>query len=232
MMKDSSKSPYIYQQQTGAAPTQVATPLPPANQGRQDVYLDQHQRVKRTCTHKLALVLNLVTCGAALNIALGQVLGMVMQRLGWVEFLVRIYEIFFSGVVILNELQWTSVIRESHILSSYTYRGILYTFVGILGVMMNDVGMNAYRQSQWNQYGSYANNNITIYIPTQEQALEFYLRVVSWSMVGFGVVYTTLGLLRQQEKVERHVEEYKLRLSHTGQGGSDEKNSCLCGVMA
>lgn len=224
----------VQAQSVAVAPTPPvynSTTTPSTNrQQAPEVYLDKNQRIRRTFTHNVSLLLNLVTCGAALNIALGQVLGMVMQSVGWVEFVVRIYEIFFSLLVILNELQWTKVIQESPVLSSFTYRGILYTFVGILGVMMNDIGMNAYRQSQWSEYGSYANNNITIYIPTQEQALELYIRVVSWSMVVFGVIYTAMGLLRVQEKVERHKEEYKMRLSHAGQ--ANDKNLSMCGVMA
>lgn len=229
-MQDSSS--HMYQQQNGNAPIQVATPLPPANKHSKDMFLDKHLRVKRTGTHTFSIVLGIVTCGAALNIALGQVLGMIMQRVSWLEMVVRVYEILFSILVVFNELQWTELIQESRILSSYTFRGILYTFVGILGVMMNDIGQNAYRSSQgYSSYGSYANGSISIQIPTQEQALEFYLSIVSWSMVGFGMLYTIMGVLRVQQKVNRHKEEYQLRLAHAGQG-NDKSLNCMCGVMA
>ena len=226
-------SSYVAQQQSGSAPIQVATPLPPANRYARgdDVFLDKHLKVKRTGTHNFSIVLNLVTCGAALNIALAQVLGMVMHRVSWLEMVVRVYEILFSILVVLNEMQWTELVKESRILSSYTFRGILYTFIGILGVLMNDIGQNGYNQSQSNSYGSYSNNNITIYLPTQEQALELYIRVVSWSMVGFGVVYIIMGVLRVQQKVDRHKEEYHLRLAHAGQE-TNGKGLSMCGVMA
>jgi len=227
MMKESA-SPYIYQQQNGKAPTQVATPGPsPANNNnRQNIHLDKHERVRRTGTHTFSMILSFVTCGAAFNIALGQVLGMLMQYVGWVERVVRVYEILWSILVIINEVQWFTVMKESPILQSYTNRGILYTFVGILGVMMNDIGMN----SQWSRYGNYGSNNIVIYVPTLEHALELYLRIVSWSMVGFGLAYVVMGLMRLQGKVERHKEEYNLRLAHAGQESG--KGLPLCGVMA
>ena len=228
------KETYVHQQQYGNAPIQVATPMSnvsvqPAN--RQDVFMDKHMQVRRTCTHKTAILLSFVTCGAALNIALGQVLGMVIQQpMNWIEMLVRLYEISFSILVVINECQWTHMIKESLILQSYTWRGILYIFVGILGVMMNDIGMNRYYQKQWNKYGNYNSNNITIYIPTQEQVLELYIRVVSWSMFVFGVIYVIMGLLRQKQKVDRHIEEYEMRKANMGQWNG--KTSLLCGVIA
>jgi hypothetical protein len=228
MMKGSS---YVAQQQSGSAPIPVATPLPPANNYARadDVFLDKHLKIKRTATHNVAIVLNVVTCGAALNIALAQVLSMIFHRhVSWLETVVRIYEILFSILVVLNELQWTFLIKESRILTSYTFRGILYTFIGILGILMDDIGQNS---SDSYSYGSYANNNITIYLLTGEQALELYIRIVSWSMVGFGVIYLVMGVMRIQQKVDRHKEEYQLRLAHARQE-TDEKGMCMCGVMA
>lgn len=230
MMHDS----YVHQQQKGKAPIQEAVPMSADIElidNRQQVLLtDRHLQVRRTCTHKTSIVLSFITCGAALNIALGQVFAMVMQTVSWLELVVRIYEILWSIFIVLNECQCPNVIQESPIVQSYTWRGVLYSFVGILGVLMNDIGMNGYIQKNLNNYGSYSDSSVTIYIPTQEQALEWYIRVVSWSMVGFGVIYFVLGLLRQKQKVDRHREEYAMRLSDLGQ--DNDRTACLCGVMA
>jgi hypothetical protein len=233
MMKGSSS--YVAQQQSGSAPIPVATPLPPANKNyaRADdvLLLDKHLKIQRTATHNFAIVLNVVTCGAALNIALAQVLSIMLRRhvVSWLETVVRMYELLFSILVVGNELQWTILIKESRILTSYTFRGILYTFIGILGIFMNDIiGQNS---SDSYSDESYANNNITIYLLTGEQALELYIRIVSWSMLGFGVIYVVMGVMKIQQKVDRHKEEYQLRLAHARQE-TDEKGMCMCGVMA
>jgi hypothetical protein len=184
MMKGSSS--YVAQQQSGSAPTPVATPLPPANKNyarADDVFLDKHLKIQRTATHNFAIVLNVVTCGAALNIALAQVVSIMFRRhvVSWLETVVRMYEILFSILVVGNELQWTILIKESPILTSYTFRGILYTFIGILGIFINDIGQNS---SDSYTDGSYANNNITIYLLTGVWNCTYELcRGVWWGLV-------------------------------------------------
>lgn len=216
---------YVLQQQRGKAPIQVATP-------QMTVPMMPDPFYRRTFLHKASLVLNLATIGSAANMTVGQVWGMiVVQNIPFVEIIVRAFSMGFSVLVIFNEMGWTSPIRESPILSSFLWRGVLYTFLGSLGVMMNDIGSdNIYYggSSQYNNY-SYGSNKVTFYMPTYEQASEVYLAIMCWSMFGIGMIYILLGVLRIQRIVDRHKEEYRMHTA--GVHGAEGSKSVLCGTM-
>jgi hypothetical protein len=218
------EGPYVLQQQSGNAPIQVATPQVAAPM--------MPDPVRRTTLHKASLFLNLATIGSATNMAVGQVWGMiVVQDLPLLEIGVRAYTMGFSLLIIFNEMGWTRPIRESLMLSSFLWRGILYTFIGILGVMMNNIGSDNYYNDGSSQYNSDSNgnNSITFYMPTHEQASEVYLAIMCWSMFGIGVIYFLLGVVRIQRIVDRHKEEFRLRMACVH--GADESKQVLCGTM-
>lgn len=206
-IKGMMQGSYILQQNNGNAPIQVAEPM---------MLPDPIKLQRRTIIHKTSIFLNLATIGAAANMIVGQIWGMLVVRsLPILEIIVRVYNMCFSILIIFNEMGWTQLIRESPILSSYFWRGLLYTFVGILGAMLNDIGNDNYYKNDTSNYNSYSygSNSITFSMPTHEKISEMYVFIVSMSMFGMGAVYILLGLLRVERVVNRHKEEYQLRLA-------------------
>jgi len=217
-------SPYHHQTIT---PIRVEAEPIPHKQVHNDVI---HGEYRRTCLHKTSLVLSIAAIGSAINMAVGQILGMIIISVPFEERVVRAYLIGSSLLVVLVEMEWTSIIRESAVLQNWICRGILYTFLGILGTTMNDIGNDSYYSSRMSQYGgSYENGSFTISIPSREQALETYIRFVSFSLFIIGLIYLLLGAFCVQNTVNRHKEVYSERSGKTGT--LEDHGGKLCGVL-
>lgn len=121
----------------------------------------------------------------------------------------RCYIITISFMIIFNELEWTSVLRDSPVVQRYGGRGLCYTFVGVLGDTMHDIG-NDYNDVTY----SYTNEEgyVTIAVPTFETFAEVFIRVAAISLFVGGVIYILMGMMLLQGKVNRDVEEYHRRL--------------------
>ena len=219
-------SPYHHQ---ASAPIEVdATPVP--QKPFQNDFV-QGEEYRRTRLHKFSLFLSIAAIGSAINMAVGQILGMILIRVPFEEALVRGYLIGFSLLVVLVEMEWTSIIRESAVLYNWIPRGVLYTFLGILGTTMNDIGNDSYYSSRMSQYRGYNSQDasFTIYIPSREEALETYIRFVSLSLFGVGLVYILTGALCVQKTVNRHREAYS---EHSGKKGTlGDHGGKMCGVL-
>eukprot|EP00555_Chaetoceros_dichaeta_P005609 CAMPEP_0198257206 /NCGR_PEP_ID=MMETSP1447-20131203/6933_1 /TAXON_ID=420782 /ORGANISM="Chaetoceros dichaeta, Strain CCMP1751" /LENGTH=219 /DNA_ID=CAMNT_0043944039 /DNA_START=45 /DNA_END=704 /DNA_ORIENTATION=+ len=163
--------------------------------------------VKRRPLHLIILGLNFIVMCSAFNLALGQVFGIFLKELALRETLVRCYLIVVSGMIICNELEWMSVLKDSPILQKYSWRGIMYTFVAVVGDTLHDVG-----DDQSMNY-SYTNEDgyVVIAVPTFETFAEVFIRVASISLFVTGALYFIMGVTFLQGKVEGDIEEYYRR---------------------
>lgn len=107
---------------------------------------------------------------------LGQIIGLAYEVVGGIQIVLRIYVVMLCLLVILNELAWTKYTRDSTLLHLWITRGLVYSFVGVLGLEENSV--SPYRES-------------TI---AATPAL-LYLKGVAWMMVACGCTYIALGAL-------------------------------------
>ena len=120
-------------------------------------------------------------------------------------------------LIILNELETTTLLQNSPILRNYPWRGIFYTFIGSLGTLLNDLGNDDYINN-WNRnrYNNYNGNNsgyVTFQIPSLEHAVEIFIGVTSRLLFVMGCVYFVMGCMFLQKKVERDVEAFRHRLA-------------------
>ncbi len=175
--------------------------------------------VERTFLHRFSLFINLLTIIGAIGLAIGQIWGMAIKNMNWMEVMMRSYLMAIAGMIILNECETSAVLQNSPILNKYPWRGLFYTFIGTLGTMLNDLGNDDY-QNNWNRnrynYNNGYNNNsgyITFQIPSLEHAVEIFIQISSIQIFLLGIVYFIMGMCFLQKKVQRDIEAYRMRLA-------------------
>jgi len=155
---------------------------------QQQLYNELHPR--RKLLHVFFILVSIVSALSALNMAIGQFLGVAFAEIGPIQYVMRIYVILLCVLAILTELEWPSFISDSTILSWWVTRGAFYCFIGVLGLEENDV-------ETYDQNGRGA-------------ALQ-YIKVVAWLMIGCGILYFFLGVTCMQFLLKRMREDYKQR---------------------
>lgn len=175
-------------------------------------WVDQNRLVSshlggRRPQHKFFLVVSGAAGLSGINNIAAQFIAITFPNNPIMDVILRLYMIALFVVVVMNELEFTSFIRESKILTDWVTRGIFYTFLGILGVVEYDVGADnhyRYRNQSYNNKNGYYNPMM----PTKEDFVEWYLFLVSWIMFGVGVVYIVLGAMCMQRKFNALKNEY------------------------
>ena len=186
-------------------------------------WVDQNRLVSthfgnRRPLHKFFLIVNGAAALSGINNIIAQFIAIVSPNNPIMDVILRVYMIALFVVVVMNELEFSSLIRESKVLTDWVSRGIFYTFLGILGVVEYDVGVNNYYRYR-NNRSSY-NTNSGYYqpmMPTKEDFVEWYLFLVSWIMFGVGVVYIVMGALCMQRKFINLKNEYDNNLQQAFQ---------------
>ena len=146
---------------------------------------------RRKALHVFFILVSIFAALSALNMCIGQLIGLTFGTLGPIQYVLRVYVILLCVLVILNELEWTKLTRDSTILRWWVTRGVFYAFVGVLGLVENDVN---------------GNENVK-----GRDAAIGYVVVVAWLMIGCGCLYFTMGVLCLQLVLNRMRDDYKQR---------------------
>jgi hypothetical protein len=158
--------------------------------------LDQELHPQRPCALQLFGCLNVITTIVTIGMALGQFLGLVFDpHQDILELVLRIYVLAFCTLIICNEFQISTWTRDATLLRFWVTRGILYAFVGMLGLMENDIS-------------NIRNNGSTV----ANAASTLYLAIVAWALIVCGCFYTLLGLCCAQLAYDRMKTKYQERL--------------------
>ena len=156
----------------------------------------------RTALHQCFRLLRFITACSALLMGTGQVVGLVTTEKSDIDVLscvVRAYCCAFCSLVICNEAEYTSMIRNSKILRYWVTRGLLYAFIGCIGLIQNDHA-----------------TELEPYLHDDTPSLKF-IKVVAWLMVAVGATYTILGafcLKLIDNRVRQDYQERKQRAKH------------------
>lgn len=121
----------------------------------------------------------------------GQLVGVLVQRTGPIQYILRIYVIALCCLVVLVEKEWT----ESKILHNWVTRGLCYGFIGLLGLEENDREHHQSGNEGWAEFN----------------AMERYVSVVAWIMVACGVLYFGMGIFCLQLVYNKLRRDYKER---------------------
>jgi hypothetical protein len=152
--------------------------------------LHEELNPRRTCMHQFFRLLKALVIFCALNMGIGQLLGVAFEVDNPVQYVLRVYVIFLCILVVLNELEWTKYTKDSTLLKLWITRGFIYAFVGVLGLEENETSKT--------KGGS-------------DIALS-YIAIVAWMMVAAGCLYTILGLLCLQMLYDKLRRDYVQRL--------------------
>jgi len=149
----------------------------------------------RSALHKFFALISVCTGLSAFNMGVGQLVGlMVAHSTDSIQYFLRMYVIALCLLVILIEKEWTSFARDSMILHNWITRGLVYGFIGLLGLEEND-------RAAWNRGSSWSDFNLA----------ERYVSAVAWVMVGFGFVYFGMGICCLQLVYNRLRKDYQER---------------------
>lgn len=166
-------------------------------QNRREQNLAQVQEERnpsRKCMHRLFRMISLLTGICAFFMALGQVVGMTFENIDAVNYVFRGYVIVLCLLVIFVEAEWTALVKNSSILRYWITRGLIYSFVGVVGIQQND---------HVTKRNSDQDDNDSV-------SLQF-IRVVAWLMVGCGILYFGMGVLCLQIYYNRLRRDYDER---------------------
>lgn len=157
--------------------------------------LQEEMNPSRRLLHKIFVFISIVSGFSAFAMAVGQIIGLVFQSEGPIQYVLRVYIMLLCFLAILIELEWTKFARESKIFSIWITRGFFYAFIGVLGLEQNDT--------------SHSQN---IERPMYNISRQ-YLKSVAWLMIAFGLLYVAMGLLCLQLIYIRLRNDYQERLA-------------------
>lgn len=163
--------------------------LEQTQQLQQQLYNEMHPR--RKPLHVFFILISVVAALSALNMMIGQIIGLTFGTLGPIQYVLRVYVVLLCVLVILNEMECTKLTRDSFILYWWVTRGPFYAFVGVLGLVENDVN---------------GNENVK-----GRDAAIGYIVAVAWIMIGVGCLYFVMGVLCGQFLLNRTRDDYKQR---------------------
>jgi cation transport ATPase len=137
-----------------------------------DVDADAHEELHphRRKIHKLFFFISVVAMIAALSMATGQIVGLVFKKLGPVQWVLRGYVVALCFLVLFTELEMTKLARENIILHNWICRGLLYSFIGVLGLEENDTAV--YKDDP----------------PLGSSSAKFFMNAVSWIIIGKSIM--------------------------------------------
>jgi hypothetical protein len=157
--------------------------------------LQEEQYPTRRLIHRFFVLVSIITGLAAFFMGIGQLIGILFQSTGPIQYILRIYVCVLCSLAILIELEWTKFARESLIFSVWITRGIFICFIGLLGLEENDTSTK--KNSSFRHFN----------------ASETYLKSVAWIMIACGALYFFMGICCLQLVYKRARNDYQERLS-------------------
>mmetsp|Transcript_36560 Transcript_36560/g.64080 ORF Transcript_36560/g.64080 Transcript_36560/m.64080 type:complete len:146 (+) Transcript_36560:57-494(+) len=81
---------------------------------------------QRTYTHRVYRVFKFITITLSLLLFIAQVISVIYLPFDVIELVLKIFLSSFSVLIILNELEWWGVLRDSPVLRNFIPRGYFY----------------------------------------------------------------------------------------------------------
>jgi len=175
--------------------------------------LTEELNPQRHCLHRFYRMIAFLTMFSALNMGIGQLIGMAYEADGPIQYILRVYVVALCCLTILNELKWTKWTKDSTLLRFWPTRGCVYIFIGVLGLEEND--------SSPNRAGGMAGT-------VGRAAAMQYTMVVAWMMIVMGFLYTILGIFCGQIVLSKLQEDYERR---SGQAKETKRVADTYGIM-
>jgi len=175
---------------------------------------------RRRCLHKLFILFSVVSVLAALNMAVGQCLGIALKgvalgRVPPAEVFLRIYVVCGCVLVFMTEVEWTTFTRESKILMNWVTRGLFYAFIGVIGLEEDFVNPAE-------------DPDLTV----RKKEIYIFIQTVAYMMIGCGLLYSVMGMLCLQILCNRYRRDYKKRCENAKEAKRNGRTFILNKDMA
>lgn len=157
--------------------------------------LQEEQYPTRRPIHRFFVFISVITGCSAFFMGVGQLIGIMFQMAGPIQYVLRLYVTVLCLLVILVELEWTKFARDSMIFNVWITRGICICFIGVLGLEENDT--SASKNSDHPGFS----------------ATETYVKAVAWLMIACGALYFAMGICCLQLVYKRVRNDYQERLA-------------------
>jgi hypothetical protein len=163
---------------------------------------DDELHPKKTCTHRIFRFVKFLAIVAAFAMIIGQLVGIAFKLVGPIQYVLRVYMIGFCIIMILNEMEWISFFYQSSLLSNWISRGVLYSFVGTIGI--SQYTFEAPSNANSSTSDAAAGGGFP-------KAALLYIQVVAWGMVAIGIIYFLLGIFCCQLVYQNVRKDYEQR---------------------
>ncbi|KAL7532269.1 hypothetical protein ACHAWF_004069, partial [Thalassiosira exigua] len=151
---------------------------------------------ERTFSHRVYRFFKVVTVLMALLLVVAQVVSVVYLPFDAVELVIKFFLSSFAVVIILNELEWWSLLTNSPLLTNWVPRGYFYAFIGVVSLEENDLKPSKPLSA----------------LPVDYTAALF-IEVSSWMMFANGAIYLLFGLCCGQRFMNNVRDNYSERLA-------------------
>jgi len=157
---------------------------------------------KRRIAHKIFIVYSFIVGFTAVLLGIGNFLAVFYEEVGTsandiLRYIISVYLLVMTGMVIIVELEWTVLIAESKLLIWWVTRGLIYVFIGVISLNQNLL------------YG------------TTNPFGESFVNILSYLMIGCGTGYTIMGVLCLQVLLHKYRFDFKVQ-SQAADGKQDE----------
>jgi MFS family permease len=169
---------------------------------------DEELYPSRRWIHRGFVAVSVLTGATAVGMVAGQALGFFFQVGGPIQYFLQFYVVLLSFIVVLNELEFTAFVRESGVLKHWVSRGLLYAFIGLLGLEQMDT-LSSRNQDRQGFKASMA-----------------FVQGIAWVMACCGILYFAMGacclhivLNRLRSDYQERMQRARILREHTDRRG-------------
>lgn len=157
---------------------------------------------KRKIAHKLFIIYSCIVGFTSVLLGIGNFLAVFYEEVGTssndiLRYIISVYLLLMTGMVVIVELEWTVLIAESKLLIWWVTRGLVYVFIGVISLNQNLL------------YG------------TKNPFGESFVNILSYLMIGCGTGYTIMGVLCLQVLLNKYRFDFKSK-SNSARGKREE----------
>lgn len=146
----------------------------------------------RPLSLKVFIGIQFITAFAALNMGIGQLVGIGYEDVGPIQYWLRLYVILACFIAVCNELEYFSWTKNATLLRYWVTRGMFYNFIGVLGLEENEVSPA----------------RTTVGLIGKAAALN-YIKTVAWMILVMGLVYILMGAICLDKYKRKVIENYR-----------------------
>jgi hypothetical protein len=152
---------------------------------------------QRIFSHKLFRLFKCITILIAMLLLIAQILSLVYLPFDGVELLIKIFLSSFCVLIVMNELEWWSLLKGSALFWNWIPRGYFYAFIGVVSVEENNLKPSG----------------VSLNALPFDYTAALFIETTSWMMFAVGILYMSLGLCCCQVYQTKVREHYKERLA-------------------